>query len=45
MGIVAFAAGFFAIGAYLGRDLAGGGALFAWIAALGALIGMQFAMR
>ena len=45
MGFVALTAGFFAIGAYLGRDLAGGVALLVWIAALGALIGMHFAVR
>ena len=45
MAFVALTAGFFAIGAYLGRDLAGGVALVGWIAAFGALIGMQFARR
>ena len=45
MGFVALTAGLFALGAYLGRDLAGGVALLVWVASLGALIGMHFAVR
>jgi len=45
MGYVAATAGLFALGAYLGRDLAGGVGIVAFIAALACLIGMQFAVR
>ena len=45
MGYVAIAAGFFALGAYLGRHLPEGWA-FAWfIVAFGCLIGMNFTAR
>src|SRR5882757_10439220 len=45
MGFVAATAGLFALGAYLGRDLAGGVGIVAFIAAFACLIGMQFAVR
>ena len=43
MGYVAAAAGLFAVGAYLGRDLSGGVGIVAFLAALVTLIGMQYA--
>jgi len=45
MAYVAGTAGLFALGAYLGRDLAGGVGIVAFIAAFACLIGMQFAVR
>lgn len=43
MGYVAFTAGLFALGAYLGRNVVGGGAgIVAFIAGFGCLIGMRF---
>jgi modulator of FtsH protease len=45
MGYVAATAALFALGAYLGRDLAGGVGIIAFIAAFACLIGMQFAVR
>jgi FtsH-binding integral membrane protein len=45
MGYVAATAGLFALGAYLGRHLAGGAGIIAFIAAFACLIGMQFAVR
>ena len=45
MGYVAATAGLFALGAYLGRHLAGGAGIVAFIAAFACLIGMQFAVR
>ena len=45
MGYVAGTAGLFALGAYLGRHLAGGAGIVAFIAAFTCLIGMQFAVR
>jgi len=45
MGYVAATAALFALGAYLGRNLAGGVGIVAFIAAFGCLIGMQFAAR
>jgi FtsH-binding integral membrane protein len=45
MGYVAATAGLFALGAYLGRNLAGGVGIVAFIAAFACLIGMQFAVR
>jgi FtsH-binding integral membrane protein len=45
MGYVAATAGLFALGAYLGRNLAGGVGIVAFIAAFGCLIGMRFAAR
>ena len=43
MGYVALTAGFFALGAYLGRDLNGGVGIVAFIVAFGCLIGLRFA--
>ncbi|TDW90530.1 modulator of FtsH protease [Kribbella pratensis] len=43
MQYVAVTAGLFALGAYLGRNLHGGLGLIAFVAAIGCLIGMQFA--
>jgi uncharacterized protein len=45
MGYVAATAGFFALGAYLGRDLPYGWAFVGFIAAFACLIGMNFAVR
>jgi modulator of FtsH protease len=45
MGYVAATAALFALGAYLGRNLAGGVGIVAFIAAFACLIGMQFAVR
>jgi FtsH-binding integral membrane protein len=45
MGYLAGTAGLFALGAYLGRDLAGGVGIVAFIVAFACLIGMQFAVR
>jgi uncharacterized protein len=45
MGYVAVTAALFALGAYLGRDLAYGVGFIAFIAAFGCLIGMRFAAR
>ena len=46
MGYVAATAAFFAAGAtYLGRDLAYGAGIVAFIVAFGVLIGMRFAAR
>jgi modulator of FtsH protease len=45
MGYVAVTAALFAAGAYLGRDLAYGAGIVAFIAAFGVLIGMRFAAR
>jgi FtsH-binding integral membrane protein len=45
MGYVAITAALFALGAYLGRNLAGGVGIVAFIAAFACLIGMQFAAR
>ncbi|HEV2370625.1 MAG TPA: Bax inhibitor-1 family protein, partial [Streptosporangiaceae bacterium] len=45
MGYVAATTGLFALGAYLGRNLAGGVGIVAFIAAFACLIGMQFAVR
>jgi modulator of FtsH protease len=45
MGYVALTAGLFTLGAYLGRDLVGLVGIVFLIAALGCLIGMQFAVR
>ncbi len=43
MGLVAVTFGFLALGAYIGRNLSGGGFIF-FIAALAALFGLQFAV-
>ena len=45
MGYVAVTAALFALGAWLGRDLAGGASIVAYIAAFACLIGMRFAAR
>jgi FtsH-binding integral membrane protein len=45
MGLVAVTAGVFALGAYLGRDLSGGWAIVAYIAAFALLVGMNFAVQ
>ena len=45
MGYVAATAGFFALGAYAGRDLSSGWAFVGFIAALACLIGMNFTVR
>jgi FtsH-binding integral membrane protein len=45
MGYVAITAGFFALGAYLGRDLSEGWAIVWFIVAFACLIGMNFAVR
>jgi uncharacterized protein len=45
MGYVAATAGFFTLGAYLGRNLTGGVGIVAFIAAFAALLGMRFAAR
>jgi len=45
MGYVAAVAGFFALGAYLGRNLSSGWTFVGFIAAFACLIGMNFAVR
>jgi modulator of FtsH protease len=45
MGLVAVTAGFFALGAYLGRDLTGGWAIASYIASFALLFGLQAAVR
>jgi FtsH-binding integral membrane protein len=45
MGYVAVTAALFALGAWLGRDLAGGAGIAAFVAAFACLIGMRFAAR
>jgi modulator of FtsH protease len=45
MGYVALTTALFALGAYLGRDLAGGVGIVAFIVAFAALIGMRYAAR
>jgi FtsH-binding integral membrane protein len=45
MGYVAVTAALFALGTWLGRDLAGGAGIAAFIAAFACLIGMRFAAR
>ena len=45
MGYVAITTGLFALGAYLGRDLAGGVGIVAFIVAFACLIGMRFAAK
>src|ERR1700757_3401730 len=45
MGYVAITAALFALGAWAGHDLTGGGGIVAFIAAFACLIGMQFAVR
>lgn len=45
MGLVAVTAGLFALGAYLGRDISYGWGFVLFIAAFGALLGMNFAVQ
>jgi FtsH-binding integral membrane protein len=45
MGFVAGTAAFFALGAYLGRNLGGGAAILFYLLSFAALFGMQFAAR
>jgi modulator of FtsH protease len=45
MGLVAATAGFFALGAYVARDLDAGWSLGLWIASLACLVAMSFAVR
>ena len=45
MGLVAMTAGFFALGAYAGRNLSQGAAIVSWIAAFVVLLVMNFAAR
>ena len=45
MGYVAATAGFFTLGAYLGRNLPGGWALIGFVAAFACLIAMNFTVR
>ena len=45
MGLVAVTTGFFALGAYLGRNMTGGLAIVWWIVAFIALISMNFTVR
>ena len=45
MGLVALTLGVFALGAYLGRDLAGGWAILFYIASFGVLLGMNVAAQ
>ncbi|MBV9819531.1 MAG: Bax inhibitor-1 family protein [Solirubrobacterales bacterium] len=45
MGLVAFTAAFAALGAYVGRDLSGGSAIFFFLGAFACIFGLQFATR
>jgi FtsH-binding integral membrane protein len=45
MGLVAVTAGFFALGAYIGRDISGGWAILAFVVALAVLLGMNAAAK
>src|SRR4051812_25710859 len=45
MGLVAVTSGLFALGAYVGREITGGWALFAFVASFGVLIGMSVAAK
>jgi FtsH-binding integral membrane protein len=45
MGLVALTAGVFALGAYIGRDIAGGWGILFFIAAFGVLLGMNAAAQ
>src|ERR1700746_3665535 len=45
MGLVALTAGFFALGAYAGRNLSQGAVIVSWIAAFVVLLIMNFAAR
>src|SRR5947209_20068826 len=43
MGLVTLTLGFLALGAYLGRNMAGGSGIFFFLLAFGCLFGLQFA--
>jgi hypothetical protein len=43
MGLVAVTAGFFALGAYIGRDITGGWAIVAFVVAFGVLLSINAA--
>ena len=45
MGLVALTTGFFALGAYLGRDLSQGWGIVLFIASFGVLIGLNYAAQ
>lgn len=45
MGLVAATTGWFALGAYVARDLGAGWSLALWIASLACLVGMKFTLR
>jgi FtsH-binding integral membrane protein len=45
MGLVAVTAGFFALGAYVGRDISGGWAIVSFIVAFAVLLGMNAAAK
>jgi FtsH-binding integral membrane protein len=45
MGLVALTSGLFAVGAYLGRDISGGGAILAYLGSFAVLFGMYVAVR
>jgi uncharacterized protein len=45
MGLVAVTAAFFALGAYLGRDLSGGWAILSYVAAFAVLIALNFVVE
>src|SRR3989440_9919113 len=45
MGLVAVTVGFFALGAYLGRNLTGGGGLVLFIGAFGCVFGANIAAK
>jgi modulator of FtsH protease len=45
MGLVALTAGFFALGAYLGRDISGGWAIVSYVASFAVLLGMNVAVQ
>jgi len=45
MGLVAFALVFFALGAYIGRDLSGGAGLLSFLVAFGLLFGVNFTFQ
>lgn len=45
MGLVAITTGLFALGAYLGRDLSHGFGFLLWLASLGCLLAMNYAIR
>lgn len=45
MGLVAFATGFFALGAYIGRDISGIGGIVCLFAGIGLIFGLNLAVR